>query len=76
MEMTVSSQLDGVYDAGECMKSIHKLWALCRKKPLPEIMIELPSGLIEWESKLVGGAAFILGEQLCCQFKKIREVKK
>lgn len=46
------------------------------ERPLPEIMIDLLSRLIESNSNLIGGAAFTLGEQLCYLFKKIREVKK
>lgn len=46
------------------------------ERPFAAIMIELLSGLIKSESNLIGGAALLLGEQLCYLFKKIREVKK
>ena len=39
-------------------------------------MIGLLSGLIQSESDVIGGAAFILGKRLCYLLKKIREIKK
>lgn len=51
-------------------------YGLSVERPLPEIMIELLSGLIGSENNLIGGATFTLGEQLCYPFKRIREVKK
>lgn len=53
MEMTVYCQLDGVCHTANVWKA-HTHYGLSAERTLPEIMIELLSGLIKSESNLMG----------------------